>query len=187
MTDEALSALLDGECPPAELDRLLDSMERDPALKARYSRMCLVRDSLRGGRAKAVEAAFASRVLAALDKEAASTVVPFRPRRVAAPDQVRGRFWRPLAGLAAAAALAAVAVFFWPAFSLAPAPQQVAAEKTDLHWTELDAENARQLNRYLATYRQSRAEQGVGGTLSHARYAAYTADPAEPAPQERDR
>lgn len=186
MTDEALSALLDGECSPAELDRLLDSMERDPTLKARYSRMCLARDSLRGGRAKAVQAAFPGRVLAALGQEAASTVVPFRVHRRVTPDQGRGRLWLPLAGLAAAAALAAVAVVFWPAFSLTPTPEQIAAE-TDRHWTELDADNARQLNRYLIAYRQSRAEQGVGGTLSHARYAAYTAEPAEPAPQERGR
>lgn len=195
MTDEALSALLDGECSPVELDRVLEAMERDPALKARYSRMCLARDTLRSGSAKPVPASFAAGVLAALDQQPASTVVPFRARRLAGLDWVR--LWQPMAGLAAAATLAAVAVLVLrPESALVPESQDVAgassaqvpAAKDDRHWTELDAANARQLNDYLTAYNRSRAEQGVAGTLNHARYEAHpagtapatTAQPEEP-------
>ncbi len=182
MTDETLSALLDEECSPAELDHLLEAMEREPALKARYSRMCLVRDSLHGGGAKSVHSDFSARVLAALDQEPVSTVVPFRTRRYIV--------WQPLAGLAAAAALAAVAVLLLrPESSLAPDTRQAAvaqpaqsADKADRHWTELDADKARQLNDYLIAYSRSRAEQGVGGTLSLVRYAALTVEPQQQEP-----
>lgn len=185
MTDETLSALLDGECSPAELDRLLEAMERDPALKARYSRMCLARDSLKGGRARSAHLDFSSRVLAALDPEPAARVVPLRRVGALAPDPVRGRLWRPLAGLAAAAALAAVAVL-----AIRPQPTEApvavgadgqAADGVDRHWAELDADNARRLNRYLAAHSKSRVQQGVGGTLSYARYAAFAIEPQEQA------
>lgn len=179
MTSEALSALLDGECTPSELAGLLEEIERDPGLRVQYSRLCLAREALRGGRAKALHAELAPRIMAALEREpAASKVIPFPPRPAWA--------WRPVAGLAAAAGLAAVAVLvIWPGAPPAPTAQLFAAqpaasvtpEGVDRHWTELDAENARRLNGYLAAYSQSRARQGLGGTLGHARYAAYTAQP----------
>lgn len=189
MTNETLSALLDGECTSAEVDRQLAAMERDPALKAQYSRLVFARDALRGSRAKALDPHFANRVLAALDQAdpAPSTVVPFRLRH--AP------VWRPLAGLAIAAGLAAVAVLVLRPAGLEAPPAQLlsaapaAASEPARHWTELDAANARRLNSYVSAYRQSRGEQGVGGTLSHARYATHveSAAPDAQAPQEAGR
>lgn len=179
MTNETLSALLDGECTSAEVDRLLAAMERDSALKAHYSRLVFAREALHGRRAKALDPHFAGRVLAGLDEAGAapSTVVPFRLRRAPA--------WRPLAGLAAAAGIAAVAVLALrpgspeaPAQVLAATP---AAAEPARHWTELDAANARRLNSYVSAYRQSRSQQGVGGTLSHARYASHVEPAAEAA------
>lgn len=187
MTNEALSAFFDGECTPEELDHLLDAMERDPALKDRYSRMCLARDSLKGGRAQSAHLDFSSQVLAALDREAVSSVVPFQRKRLPGLDQIRGRLWHPLAGLAAAAALAAVAVLvirpqlFAPAVEVAAAPSAGTGEE-GRHWTELDAENARRLNSYIAAHSQSRAQQGAGGALSQARFDAH---PSEPQPQKQ--
>lgn len=176
MTDEALSALMDGECSQAELDRLLVAMEHEPALKARYSRLCLARDSLKGVRAKSAQLDFSSRVLAALEREPVSQVVPLRRARLLV--------WRPLAGLAAAAALAAVAVLaIRPQSTTPPASGHAVVQSPDAvnhHWAELDADNARRLNHYLAVHSQSRVLQGVGGGLSYARYATLTLEPPLP-------
>ena len=187
MTHETLSALLDGECSPAELDRLLDEMDRDPRLKDQYSRLCLVREVRHGTRLTSANLDFSAQVLRRLDSEPASqpdsNVVPFRPRKFAA--------WRPLAGLAAAAGLAAVVVLAvkpqpnaeplaspqTPAASsdAAASPEEV-ADAGDPRWAQLDRDNADQLNTYLIAYTQSRAQQGVGGTLGYARFAAHTAE-----------
>ena len=185
MTNEALSAFFDGECTPEELDHLLDAMERDPALKDRYSRMCLARDSLKGGRAQSAHLDFSSQVLAALEQDSVSRVFPFPRKRASALDQVRGRLWRPLAGLAAAAALGAVAVLAIRPQPSAPDAGTVANARAgdgERHWTELDADNARRLNSYIAAHSQSRAQQGIGGTLSQAHFVAH---PSEPQPHEQ--
>ncbi len=178
---ESLSALLDGECSASELDRLLAELERDPELREHFSRQCLARDSRLGTRIRSAELDFASRVLAALHAQPeASVVVPFG-------DRVRRLPWRAVASLAAAAAVGAVAVLaVQPGPSAVPATQSaavspptvmpVSAQPLETQFAELDAEDARQLRRYLMAYSQSRGQQGVGSTLGYARYSAYTDD-----------
>lgn len=175
---ESLSALLDGECSPSELEQLLSELERDPALRAKFSRLCLARESRHGTRVRSAQLDFSSRVLAALDREAAepSGVVPMGNR-------VRRLPWRAAASLAAAAAVGAVAVMAIrptgpgtvasPVVALSPSAATLAeGEPVETQYTELDAENARQLRNYLMTYQAG--GQGVGATLGYARYAAYT-------------
>lgn len=179
---ETLSALLDGECSPSELGRLLNELERDPALRERFSRQCLARDSRMGTRVRSANLDFSSRVIAALHSEDPPVVVAFR-------DRVRRLPWRAAASLAAAAAVGAVAVLaIQPGGQAAPQGVPVAqtgvyadgataaAEPVERQFAELDDENARQLRNYLMTYSQSRGQQGVGTTLGYARYAAYTDD-----------
>ena len=48
MAKDSLSALLDGECSPGELDRILEEMDRSPELKASWSRLCAARDAVEG-------------------------------------------------------------------------------------------------------------------------------------------
>ena len=178
---ESLSVLLDGECSAAELDRVLAEMERDPALRAQFSRQCLARDSRMGTRIRSADLDFADRVLAALQDEPA-VVVPFG-------DRVRRMPWRAAVSLAAAAALGAVAVLVvrpqasGPAMPAYPgAAVQTAAsaesEPAEMQFAELRGEHARQLRNYVMAYSQSRSQQGVGSTLGYARYAAYTDDTA---------
>lgn len=123
MSDELLSAMLDGECTPGELKRLLDSLEQSPALKQRWSRMCLVREAMQGTQVRAGKAApadFCAGVMAAIAKEqdaapvhtpgkAPSKVVAMPVRRPAAAAAANASRWQPVAGLAAAASIAAVA------------------------------------------------------------------------------
>ena len=180
---ETLSALLDGECTPSELDRLLSELEGDPALREHFSRQCLARESRTGTRIRSANLDFSSRVLAALHSEDPPVVV-------AIGDRVRRLPWRKAASLAAAAAVGAVAVLAvqpggTPTSQGMPVAQTavtasaavpVAAEPLETLFAELDDENARQLRNYLMTYSQSRGQQGVGSTLGYARYAAYTDD-----------
>ena len=173
MNEESLSVLLDGECSPSELDRLLRQMDQDPALRERFSRLCLGQELRRGGRPQPLRADFADRVLAAL---------PQRPELAMVAPRTPAR-WRPFLALAAAAGVGGVAVLALkpgpavdPVTAPAPVVAQVPAPADDLTLAELDDENAKQLRNYVMAYSQSRAQQGMGGTLGYARYAAYTDD-----------
>lgn len=170
---ETLSALLDGECTPSELDRLLSELERDPSLREHFSRQCLARESRMGTRIRSANLDFSSRVIAALHREDTPVVV-------ALGDRVRRLPWRMAASLAAAAAVGALAVLVVrpdgaPMSQGIPVAQTgTAAQPLETQFAELDDENARQLRNYVMAYSQSRAQQGVGSTLGYARYAAYT-------------
>ena len=126
MSEEMLSALMDGECTPAEVEALLAEIDRSPALKARWSRMCLTRDALAGTAVRRPPVDLAASVMAALDADAGDAlhpnVVPLRPAAAAAPAPVprpavvgterraaaRSLRRSRLAGLAVAASITAV-------------------------------------------------------------------------------
>lgn len=147
MSEELLSALLDGECTPAETEAALAAIERSSALKARWSRMCLARDALAGVAVVKPSFDFAAGVMAAIasetQTEANPRVVPLRRPAVAAqptpavqPQRVATRRrWQPITGLAAAASIAAVALVGGRALlntpidggALAPGASQVTA------------------------------------------------------------
>ena len=126
MTDalnEQLSACLDGELPPAELDLLLKRVEREAELRAAIGRYSLIGESMRAERPAVASRDFASKVMAAVAAEPVLVEVPEPngiPNRIAAPAAaVRAprispaaiRYLRPAAGMAIAAGVAAVAVF----------------------------------------------------------------------------
>ncbi|MGQ0586329.1 MAG: sigma-E factor negative regulatory protein [Gammaproteobacteria bacterium] len=179
--NESLSALLDGECSPSELDRLLAELDRDPELRRQFSRLCLARDGRMGIRVRSAELDFADRVLAALHTEEPRVVV-------AIGDRIRRLPWRMAASLAAAAVVGAATVLAVrpdpagmpvaqpaiPAAGTLTAQQDSLAAEGETGFAELDDENARQLRNYLIAYSQSRGQ--VGSTMGYARYAAYTDD-----------
>lgn len=188
MTQDSLSALLDGECSPAELDRLLDEMERAPEIKARWSRLCAVREAAEGTRIPAATC-ICSGVMAQLGEQAAANprVVPLR----AAP-----RLWKPLAALAAAAGVAAVAVMVGlpgtaPERGVGAAgfsagvianpvslPVPAVSRSRDLRAVAYTPdEEAQQLDNYLVAHSNSLAGQGMGGTLRYTRLATHSAQP----------
>ena len=124
MSEELLSALLDGECTPAEIEAALAAIERSPALKARWTRMCMIRDAMAGVRIAKPAVDLTASIMAALDDQpevaASSNVVPLRPRvsapvRTKAPAaaaavsvSARSLRWQRIAGLAVAASITAV-------------------------------------------------------------------------------
>lgn len=183
MTHDTLSALLDNECSAEDLDRLLDQMEQDPSIAARYSRMVLAREA-QSSRIRAADPGFADRVLAALDQAgevSGSRVLPFR-----LPGRVLRQYLAPAAGLAMAAGFGALAFLTLRPDAVSPVIEtQVAvaatapvdpADTAGRQWDQLDPSDAERLNAYLISYSQSRAQQGMGSTLGYARFAAHTAE-----------
>lgn len=126
MTDalnEQLSACLDGELPPAELDLLLKRVGREAELRAAIGRYSLIGEAMRAERPAVAGRDFASKVMAAVAAEPAPAQTPvpmLRPKvaqNAAAAERPPGfspaaiRYLRPAAGMAIAAGVAAVAVF----------------------------------------------------------------------------
>ncbi len=208
MSEELLSALLDGECSPTEAEAALAAIARSPELKARWSRMCLTRDALAGVSVAKPSFDFAASVMAAIAAETPAVatespkVVPMRrPAPVARPvaepaarPAARGRRWQPMAGLAAAASIAAVAVFGGLNLLSTPidggAVQVAGSDNVDNAdivrisadggisgaQDRLSPDAYRQLNDYMMEHSNSRAEAGMGGSLSYARIAVRSAD-----------
>lgn len=144
MSEELLSALLDGECTPAEVEAALTAIERSPELAARWSRMCLTRDVMAGRTVRKPALDLTAGIMAALDDEpvvaAPSKVVPLRPRAAApaakpapaAAVSARSLRWQRMAGLAVAASITAVvaiggrSLLDQPVDQTVPAVQQAA-------------------------------------------------------------
>lgn len=105
MINEKISAYLDGEATPQEVENTTAALLRDPALRGELGRQHWLRHALRDSRPLALDAGFSSRVLAGLDAQdeapvQRSNVAAFRPRKVSTP-----RWYRQAAGLAVAASV----------------------------------------------------------------------------------
>ena len=140
MTDavnEQLSACLDGELPPAELDLLLKRLERDPELRQALGRYTALGEALRQTKPAIASRSFADKVMAAVDQEPAVA-----RRRVRIPP-VLLRSLRPVAGIGVAATVAAVAIFSVQRAGVAPGPvaanQPAAAPTSIVAQTDDDA------------------------------------------------
>jgi sigma-E factor negative regulatory protein RseA len=110
---EQVSAFLDGELPNSETELLLKRLMRDPELRESFGRYALIGESVRGGSHARLSQGFPGRVNRAIDGE------PL----VADPQGVRGRstvWWRPFAGAAVAAGVAAIAVVALQQRAIAP-------------------------------------------------------------------
>jgi negative regulator of sigma E activity len=196
MSSEMLSAALDGECNPAELDQLLTELERSSELRLQWSRMCLARDALAGARLKADQPCICAGVLTAVEGQSPSEkVTALVPRR----SRIS---WRPVIGLATAASVASVAFVLGyrspavPPMVTAKAPaslvatpastQVIAGDISQVRPAAVDARapaessleewDSRQLNHYLIDYSSYRAGAGMADTLGYARFAAHTAE-----------
>jgi sigma-E factor negative regulatory protein RseA len=110
---EQVSAFLDGELPSSESELLLKRLMRDADLRASFGRYALIGETLRGAGGAPVSRGFAARVNRAIDGEPA-TAIPQGARAA------HGRWWRPIAGAAVAAGVAAVAVVALQQRAVAP-------------------------------------------------------------------
>jgi sigma-E factor negative regulatory protein RseA len=110
---EQVSAFLDGELPSTESELLLKRLTRDSDLRASFGRYALIGETLRGSGRVPLSRGFAARVNRAINGEPATAV----PQGMPAPH---GRWWRPVAGAAVAAGVAAVAVVAFQQRTVAP-------------------------------------------------------------------
>jgi negative regulator of sigma E activity len=116
---EQVSAFLDGELPSSETELLLKRLMRDAVLRESFGRYGLIGEALRcagrGAERSPLSRGFAAGVNAAIDGEA----LPATPPTLGvlrAP-----RWWRPVAGAAVAAGVAAVAVVALQQRAVSPA------------------------------------------------------------------
>lgn len=111
--NEQLSACLDGELPPAELDLLLKRVGKEAELRAAIGRYSLIGEAMRAERPAVASRDFASKVMAAVAQEAPAAatqkISPAAVRPALARPAV-ARYARPAVGMAIAAGVAAVAV-----------------------------------------------------------------------------
>jgi sigma-E factor negative regulatory protein RseA len=100
---EQVSAFLDGELPNSETELLLKRLTRDGELRESFGRYALIGEALRGTSRGLLTKGFAGRVNFAIDGEP-------MPAAGHAPRAGSPRWWRPFAGIAVAAGVAAVAI-----------------------------------------------------------------------------
>jgi sigma-E factor negative regulatory protein RseA len=110
---EQVSAFLDGELPSTETELLLKRLTRDGELRESFGRYALIGEALRGGRHTMLTKGFASRVNLAIDGE------PVPAGGVGGRNRA-ARWWRPFAGAAVVAGVAAVAIVAMQQRSVAP-------------------------------------------------------------------
>jgi sigma-E factor negative regulatory protein RseA len=100
---EQVSAFLDGELPSSETELLLKRLTRDAELRDSFGRYALIGEALRGSNHALLLKGFESRVNRAIDGGPQPAALPTMPARAA-------RWWRPFAGTAVVAGVAAVAI-----------------------------------------------------------------------------
>jgi negative regulator of sigma E activity len=100
---EQVSAFLDGELPGAETELLLKRLTRDGELRDSFGRYALIGEAMRGAESSWLKKGFESRVNMAIDGELLPAPIPAAPLPAA-------RWWRPFAGAAVVAGVAAVAI-----------------------------------------------------------------------------
>ncbi|MGB6356141.1 MAG: sigma-E factor negative regulatory protein [Steroidobacteraceae bacterium] len=110
---EQVSAFLDGELPDSETELLLKRLTRDAELRESFGRYALIGEAVRGGTLSLMTRGFAGRVNLAIDGE------PI-PGAGQVPQNRGARWWRPFAGAAVAAGVAAVAVVALQQRAVAP-------------------------------------------------------------------
>ena len=121
--DSQLSAMFDNELPAAECELLARRLSRDEQLKARWGRYAAIGATIRSEGGSRLNAEIARRVRIVISKEPL-LAAPWSSRH---PGQFRARWWRPVAGGAVAASVAAASIL-WLRLQAAPDPDTVIAQ-----------------------------------------------------------
>ena len=171
---EQLSALVDDECETEEIGLALRRVTRDPELEGRWERYHLIGDVLKGHVPPAVDTQFSRRLQAQIDSEAPLTSL-----------RAKGRNWfKPVAGFALAASIAAVAVVVLRtdgagnvmARTTTVASTAASAAAVTPAVVEGDQPNNR-LTVYLVNHNSYASLNSVYGVLPYVRMASYQIGP----------
>ncbi len=192
--DETLSAALDGECSPEELDQLLSGLENDPSAMQRWQRWSSVKASIAGVRTDHVSSDWSNAVMKSISMEPRPVVVtptitrPLMASRVAqAPRRRRRRTW----AAAGVTASLSVAVMGWMLVSnpaavpdadvpaITPSVQAVSqiaqlSEPRGVSVASSSQDESWLINEYLMAHHQHAGAQTVGNTLRRARFEGLT-------------
>lgn len=174
---EQISALADGELPDSEQELLLRRLAAEPALRKEWERIHLMRDALHNELPSQLGPSLSDRVMAALEHE---------PLPVAEPGwkRVGRQLGRPLAGLAVAASVAALAILGLEQVmgpgqeQTGPTPQLAALDAAaeprvvGTRWDQPEAGN--QLNAYLVNHNEHTGSS-LQGMMNYVRIAGYDA------------
>ena len=182
--NERISALVDGEIESSARDRAMEALYASPEQRRAWARFHLIGDAMRHAGPVPGADSIAGRVGGVLADE---RIVPFRPRR-------RRRGIGPLAGLALAASVSAVAVLVihslddgsgarpTPAaggsqYEVAMASPGARSRDTRrnadrLQWSGVAPDTEARLNAYLVNHSEH-AGNGVPGVLPYVRLVGY--------------
>jgi negative regulator of sigma E activity len=140
---EQLSACLDGELSQHELALLSKRVGQDSELRAAVARYALISETLRTGKPVVTSTDFADRLMARVQAE------PALPAPLDAPDAPplrksasAMRFARPVAGLAVAASVAALALFSVQRAGIIPSESNLADTRAETPAVASSAEEA---------------------------------------------
>lgn len=106
--ESQLSAMFDGELPAAECELLSRRLDRDEALRARWSRYALIGAAMRSEPVATARSGFAARVSEALHADQPA-VVP-APRAKRAPRRVNRLIWNSALAASMVAAVAGLSI-----------------------------------------------------------------------------
>jgi len=113
--DSQLSAMFDNELPAGECELVARRLSRDEQLKARWGRYAVIGATIRAEGGAQLNAGIATRVSLAISAEPAMAADVPRPQAAS----LATRWWRPAAGVAVAASVAAVSIL-WLRYHAAP-------------------------------------------------------------------
>lgn len=178
--NESLSSFMDGEL--AEHTPVLDKLKSCSETKACWVRYHIIRDTLRDSHPVTLSADFSSRVMRALESEP----VIVSPRFAGYRASFRRHMFKPAAGLAIAASVAAITVFTMQTFymqdpqtdfsvaanSAPPAYPVTAASSEAVSSRVADKPQDDDLNSYLLEHMEHSAA-GVQGMMPYVRLAGF--------------
>ena len=183
-SNERISALVDGELESSAWDRAMEALYASPGQRRAWARFHFIGDAMRHAGPVPGADSIAGRVGGAL---AGERIVPFRPRR-------RRPGIGPLAGLALAASISAVAVLVIHSlddgsgarptpvadgsrYEVAMAspgarPRDTRRNADRLQWSGVAPDTEARLNAYLVNHSEH-AGNGVPGVLPYVRLVGY--------------
>lgn len=181
---ESLSALLDGEGDRRETSEMLGQLGQSPELEATMARYSLIGQALRGEAIHQEALDIHVQVSQRLAQE--PTVLAPMPSDRSSPSE---RWWRPLAGVAIAASVAALAVVFAPGLMQPPggavspgiasthAPLAATPVQMDIsqgtRWTDGQPAVEDKLNGYLADHSEFAIQGGAPSLIPYASFVSY--------------
>jgi negative regulator of sigma E activity len=163
---EQVSAFLDGELPNAETELLLKRLTRDGELRESFGRYALIGEALRGAGHAYLTKGFAGRVNFAIDGEPVSGSGH-------APHTRAPRWWRPFAGAAVAAGVAAVAVVALQHRAVAPTLRPAVLTAQNVASTPVQSAVAMQEPREAISYTVPLTIAASAAAMPPARLTSY--------------